>query len=78
MKLSDLIASVMEIDKSEITEETSPANQAKWTSLKQLALINAVESTYNVKFTIKEMKKLRSVGAFLDLLRKKGIEDVCL
>lgn len=78
MELRNLIAQVIGIDKSEITEETSPATEGKWTSLKQLTLINAVETAYNVRFTISEMRKLRKVGAFLEALRNKGVQDVCL
>lgn len=78
MHLSDIIASIIQIDKSSITEETSPAMVGQWTSMKQLALINSVESTYNVRFTISEMKKLNNVGAFLEVLRNKGVQDVFL
>lgn len=78
MELRDLIAQVIGIDKSVITEETSPATEGKWTSLKHLTLISAVESAYNVRFTISEMRKLRKVGAFLEVLRSKGVQDVFL
>jgi acyl carrier protein len=78
MEFSNLIAQVIGIDKSEVTEETSPAIDGRWTSLKQLMLISAVEAAYNVRFTISEMKKLRKVGAFLEVLRNKGVQDVVL
>jgi acyl carrier protein len=78
MEFRNLIAQVIGIDKSEITEETSPATEDRWTSLKQLTLISAVEAAYNVRFTISEMKKLRKVGAFLEVLRNKGVQDVVL
>jgi acyl carrier protein len=78
MELRDLIARVIGIDKGVITEETSPATEGKWTSLKHLTLISAVESAYSVRFTISEMRKLRKVGAFLEVLRSKGVQDVFL
>ncbi len=78
MKLSAVISQVIGIEKDEITEESSPYTIGKWTSLKQLTLISAVESVYNVKFTLNEMKQLRNVGAFLEILQKKGGRDVQL
>ena len=78
MEFRNLIAQVIGIDKSEVTEETSPATEGRWTSLKQLTLISAVEAAYNIRFTISEMKKLRKVGAFLEVLRNKGVQDVVL
>lgn len=78
MEFSNLIEQVIGIDKSKITEETSPANESKWTSLKHLTLIKAVESAYQVRFTISEMKRLSNAGAFLQVLRDKGVQDVFL
>lgn len=78
MEFSNLIAQVIGIDKNEVTEETSPATEGRWTSLKQLMLISAVEAAYNVRFTISEMKKLRNVRAFLEVLKNKGVQDVVL
>jgi acyl carrier protein len=78
MEFSNLIAQVIGIDKNEVIEETSPATEGRWTSLKQLMLISAVEAAYNVRFTISEMKKLRNVGAFLEVLKNKGVQDVVL
>lgn len=78
MEFSNLIAQVIGIDKKEVTEETSPATEGRWTSLKQLMLISAVEAAYNVRFTISEMKKLSKVGAFLEVLKNKGVQDVVL
>jgi acyl carrier protein len=78
MEFSNLIVQVIGIDKSKITEETSPVTEGKWTSLKHLTLIKAVESAYHVRFTISEMKKLCKVGAFLQVLREKGVQDVFL
>ena len=78
MKLGDIISQVIGIDKDEITEESSPVTIGKWTSLKHLTLITAVESAYKVKFTLSEMKQLRNAGAFLEVLKKKGEQDVLL
>jgi acyl carrier protein len=78
MEFSNLIVQVIGIDKSQITIDTSPATEGKWTSLKHLKLIKTVESAYNVRFTINEMKKLSKVGAFLEVLRNKGVQDVFL
>lgn len=74
MNLSDIISKIIGISKDEITEETSPVTVEDWTSMKQLMLISAVQEACNVKFTFKEMKQLRSAGAFLEILTKKGIQ----
>ncbi len=76
MDLSDIISQVIGIGKEEITEETCPATNGSWTSMKHIALISAVQTTYKVKFSLNEVKQLRNVGAFLEILRKKGVSNI--
>ncbi|WP_346836044.1 acyl carrier protein [Paenibacillus polymyxa] len=78
IKLGEIIARVIGIEKDGITEASSPETIGQWTSLKQLTLISTVESVFKVKFTLGEMRQLRNAGAFLEILKKKGEHDVQL
>lgn len=74
MDFNELVANILEIDIEEVVLELSPQNNPEWTSLKQIKLIEAVEKEYGVKFSFKEMKQLKSMKMYVDILQTKGIE----
>lgn len=60
MTFKDMVANILVIaDKETINEDLSPQNFPEWTSLKHIKLITAIEDTYKVKFTFKEVKSLK-------------------
>ena len=74
MDFNELVADILDIDIEEVVLELSPQNNPEWTSLKQIKLIEAVEKEYGVKFSFKEMKQLKSLKMYVDILQTKGIE----
>ena len=74
MDFNELVADILDIDIEEVVLELSPQNNPEWTSLKQIKLIEAVEKEYGVKFSFKEMKQLKSMKMYVDILQTKGIE----
>ena len=74
MNFNELVADILDIDIEEVVLELSPQNNPEWTSLKQIKLIEAVEKEYGVKFSFKEMKQLKSLKMYVDILQTKGIE----
>ncbi|WP_151732836.1 acyl carrier protein ['Paenibacillus yunnanensis' Narsing Rao et al. 2020] len=75
MKLKEIVAGVLKLPAGDIDGQASPQNVPGWTSLKQVELITTIEEAYQVKFTMKEMKSLKSYAAFENVLRGKGIGD---
>ena len=74
MNFNEIVADILDIDIEEVVLELSPQNNPEWTSLKQIKLIEAVEKEYGVKFSFKEMKQLKSLKMYVDILQTKGIE----
>ena len=74
MDLNELVANVLEINIKEVVLEMSPQNTPEWTSLKQIKLISEIEQNYGIKFSFKEMKQLKSMKMYVDILQAKGIE----
>lgn len=74
MDFNELVADILEINVEEVVLGLSPQNNPEWTSLKQVKLIAAIEKKYGVKFSFKEMKQLKSMKMYVDILQRKGIE----
>ena len=74
MSLYQIVRNVMG-RKDVALDESSNANSTEgWDSLKNIELIFAVESTYRVRFTVKEVARLKSIGDLRRLLVAKGAE----
>ncbi len=61
-KLEALFAEIIEVPLEQINDETSPKNTSGWDSLTAMHLVAAIETTYNVHFTTKEIEEMNSVG----------------
>ena len=57
-----------------LDEGSNAENTAGWDSLKNMELIFAIESTYRVRFTVKEVTRLKSIGDLRRLLIAKGAD----
>jgi acyl carrier protein len=75
-KLIEIFSKILEIDPAELNDEISPDNTKKWDSLAAVSLVVAVEETFSVKLSTKEIMKARSIGLVRQMLRKKGIQGV--
>jgi len=61
-KLFNIISRVMEIEPSELTDESSPEDIENWDSYNGLLLVDELESEFNVKFTVEEVFDVHSVA----------------
>ena len=74
MKLAQLVASTLGIPEDRVSDDLTIDDCDEWTSMKQVALISALESAYAVEFDIMESIEMDSVGAICEVLRDKGID----
>ena len=56
LKLLEILSSVLEIEKNEINDATSPENTETWDSFNALVLASELEDGFNVSFTIEEVE----------------------
>ncbi|MFF0298024.1 acyl carrier protein [Kitasatospora sp. NPDC004615] len=73
-ELTDLVADVLRIPATEVTEETGAATTAAWTSLTQVQIVARVEQEYGLRLTAREARACRSVRALRDVLARDGRE----
>jgi acyl carrier protein len=72
MSLYQIVRNVIGQKDAALDESSNAENTAGWGSLKNMELIFAVESAYRVRFTVKEVARLKSIGDLRRLLLAKG------
>ena len=73
--LKKLIARVLEIDESVITDDASPNTIASWDSYNGLLLVSTIEKNFNVKLTNDETISVQSIKDIRRMLLKHGITE---
>ena len=72
-KLLTLISEILEINKSEINDNTSPKNIKNWDSFNAMKMIIAIENEFNIKLPLEEVVVIKSVKDIKTLLVAKGV-----
>ena len=70
-----VFSEVLGVPIESISDETSPENTSQWDSLQAMNLVMALEATFDVRFSTKEILSMRTVGLVRKVLRNKGISD---
>jgi acyl carrier protein len=73
VEFADVVAGVLEVDPSEITDDATPDTLPNWTSLRHLQLIVALEEVYGLSFAYREIRRLTSIGQLRGLLTTHGV-----
>jgi acyl carrier protein len=55
-----------------VTDKLNAADVVTWDSLSNINMIVAVEKTFDVKFSIKDVRNLKNVGELLELIKRKA------
>ena len=72
-KLYELIAGIMNMPSSTITDESGPESIETWTSFKGYVLLYELEKEFKVKFTIDEAMDVKKVSDIKKHLQNHGI-----
>lgn len=64
----DFIAGVMEVDPSELNEETGFGEHPKWDSLMHMRMVMEVEDEYDTEIPIEEIPTIRKLKDFYKYL----------
>ena len=72
MKLNTIVASILEISPEELTDDSNAQNTQRWDSLRHIEVIFAVESAFQVRFTMPEITALRNLGDIRRILIAKN------
>ena len=72
-EIISLIASVLEIPKENIKEDTNLVNDLELESLDLVDLIAAFENKYEIEILDKDIKTLQTVKDIIDYIEKKHV-----
>lgn len=72
MELTEIVAGVLGVDSSILSDESNAKNTPNWDSAKHIDLMLAVEVAYNVQFTMPEITSMQNLGDMRQLLEGKG------
>ena len=74
-KMREIIAEQLNCDEGEINVDTSFKDDLGADSLDLFELVMALEVEYSVEIPAEELQELTTVGAVIDYLKNKGVEE---
>ena len=74
-KMKEMIADQLSVDKDKITLESNFKDDLDADSLDLFELVMALEDEYSVEIPAEELQELTTVGAVIDYLKNKGVEE---
>ena len=72
-KLNDILAKVLLIDRSKISDGVSRKNAEEWDSMAHLMLVSEIESAFEVTMNDDDIMEIQTVGDIKKILKKLGI-----
>jgi acyl carrier protein len=74
MKFYQIVGNILGVDPASLNEGSNASNVPQWDSLRHIEVIFAIESAYQVRFTMPEIASLRNLGDMRTLLTGKNVE----
>jgi len=72
-KLKDILAKVLLIDETKISDGMSRKNVKEWDSMAHLMLVSEIESAFEVTMDEDDIMEIQTVGDIKKTLKKLGI-----
>ena len=73
-KLYSLLSKILNIPLEQIIESTGPENTSSWTSFNGYVMLDELENTFDVKFTIDEAMDVKNVSDIKRHLKNHGVK----
>lgn len=70
-RMTEVFRDVLDNDSLVLERDTTADDVEEWDSLSHINLIVAIEHEFNVKFDLVDIKPLKNIGEFTDLIQKK-------
>ncbi|TAL33776.1 MAG: acyl carrier protein [Alphaproteobacteria bacterium] len=71
--LIKLFAEVLQVEPSKLNDNSSPDNVKQWDSLAAMHLVAAIEETFKVQLSTKEIMKMSTIGLARKTLQGKNV-----
>ncbi|MCM1104423.1 MAG: acyl carrier protein [bacterium] len=73
-RVKEIIAEQLNVDASEITEDSSFKDDLGADSLDLFELVMAFEEEYEIEIPAEDLEKITTVGAVVEYMKSKGVE----
>lgn len=73
MKFYEIVGNILGVAPASLDASSNASNTPQWDSLRHIEVIFAVESAYQVRFTMPEIAGLRNLGDMRQLLVAKNV-----
>jgi len=70
-KLNEVFQDVFDDETICLTDESKASDIQDWDSLEFVNIIVAVMQTFNIKFSIEDLRKLKNIGQMVDLILQR-------
>lgn len=70
-KVIEIVATTCEVDKSEVTDDSTVGDFPAWDSMGHLAILSAVEEAFDISFEPEEMMEIEDVNDIVKAIEAK-------
>ena len=71
-RLNEVFRDVFDNEDITVTDSTTADDIEEWDSLEHISLIAAVEKTFKMRFTMKEVSGMKNVGEMINILCERA------
>ncbi len=69
-KIKEILATILEIDQSDVNNDTNPDTVSSWDSLRHMKLVFAIEDEYDVQFSDDQIIQLTDFEKIINCLKE--------
>lgn len=70
-KLTTIFQTTFEDNSIVLTDELTANDVDNWDSLTHMILISTIENEFDIKFKLKDLNKMKNVGALIEIISSK-------
>lgn len=70
-ELIEIIASIVNLEPSSLSQDTGPSNCDEWDSLAHINIITGIEERYEISFSMDEIIEINSINYLNQLVEQK-------
>ena len=71
-RIKAVFAEVFQIDPAQLGESSSPSTVDGWDSFGHLALVEALQSAFQVNFEMEDIAQMENLGRIAEILARRG------
>ena len=74
-KLTTIFRKVFDDETIVLNDQVTANDIGSWDSLSHMLMITQVENAFSIKFSLREINKLKNVGTLIRLIESKSVND---